>query len=226
MALRRWRKALLTSTRGQIIDRLRSADRTVEELATALGVTDNAIRPHVQQLERQGLVLRTGARPGARRPAVTYKLAPGAELLFSEGYVPFLDQLLDVLGGTLGRDDLNDVIRTTGRRLAARPADRDAPLAARVQATVALLKELGGVMEIEKRGNGGNGTYVIHGSSCPFAAIVRLHPEVCLAIESLVAEMAGARAHARCERLGDAPRCHIEVSPRPSRNRPRAARPW
>jgi predicted ArsR family transcriptional regulator len=80
-------------------------------------------------------------------------------------------------------------------------------------------------MEIEKRGNGGNGTYVIHGPSCPFAAIVRLHPEACLAIESLVAEMAGARARARCGRVGDAPGCHIEISPRPSRNRQRAARP-
>ena len=105
MALSRWRKALLTSTRGQIIDLLRAADRTVEELASALGVTDNAIRPHLQQLERQGLVLRTGERPGARRPAVTYKLAPGAELLFSEGYIPFLDQLLQVLAGSLGLDD-------------------------------------------------------------------------------------------------------------------------
>ena len=224
MALSRWRKALLTSTRGQIIDLLRAADRTVEELASALGVTDNAIRPHLQELERQGLVLRTGERPGARRPAVTYKLAPGAELLFSEGYIPFLDQLLQVLARRLGLDDLNAVMRTVGRRLAAHPVDRNAPLKARVQATAERLKELGGVMDIEKRGNGGNGTYVIHGPSCPFAAIVRLHSEACLAVESLVAEMTGARARECCESIGDTPRCHIEVSPRPSRSRPRLAR--
>jgi len=224
VALSRWRKALLTSTRGQIIDLLRAADRTVEELASALGVTDNAIRPHLQELERQGLVLRTGERPGARRPAVTYKLAPGAELLFSEGYIPFLDQLLQVLAGSLGLDDLNAVIRTVGRRLVAHPVDRNAPLKARVQATAERLKELGGVMEIEKRGNGGNGTYVIHGPSCPFAAIVRLHPEACLAVESLVAEMTGARARECCESIDDTPRCHIEVSARPTRSRQRLAR--
>jgi len=210
--LSRWRKALLTSTKGQIIHLLRAADRTVEELATALGVTNNAIRPHLQELERQGLVRRTGERPGARRPAVTYRLAPGAELLFSEGYVPFLDQLLHVMGSTMGRDDLNAVIRTVGRRLAAHPAGRDAPLGPGVQAAADLLKKFGGVMEIEKRGNGGNGTYVIHGPGCPFAALVRLHPEACLAVESLVAAMTGARARARCEREGDTARCHIDVS--------------
>jgi DeoR family suf operon transcriptional repressor len=225
VALSRWRQALLTSAKGQIIDLLRPADRTVEELATALAVTDNAIRPHLQDLEHQGLVLRTGERPGARRPAITYKLAPGAELLFSEGYVPFLDQLLHVLAGTMSLDDLHSVIRTVGRRLVTQPADRTSPLAARVQATAELLKELGGVIEIEKRGNGGNGTYVIHGPSCPFATIVRLHPEACIAVESLVAEMTGARARESCERVGDAPRCHIEVSPPPSGGRARTARP-
>jgi DeoR family suf operon transcriptional repressor len=225
VALSRWRKALLTSTKGQIIDLLRPADRTVEELATALGLTDNAIRAHLQDLEGQGLVLRTGERPGIRRPAATYKLAPGAELLFSEGYVPFLDQLLHVLAGTMSLDDLHSVIRKVGRRLVSQPADRSAPLAARVQATAKLLKELGGVIEIEKRGNGGNGIYLIHGRSCPFASIVRLHPEACIAVESLVAEMTGARARESCESVGDAPRCHIEVSPRPSRGRARTARP-
>jgi predicted ArsR family transcriptional regulator len=225
MALKRWRKALLTSTKGQIVDLLRAADRTVEELATALGVTDNAIRPHLQELERQGLLLRTGERPGLRRPAVTYKLAPGAELLFSEGYVPFLDQLLHVLAGTMGEDEMDTVMRTVGRRLIKRPANRDVPLAARVRTTAELLKELGGVVEIEKRGNGGNGSYVLNGASCPFSAIVRSHPEACLAVESLVAEMTGVAAKERCERIGGAPRCHIEISTRRSTDRQHAGRP-
>jgi predicted ArsR family transcriptional regulator len=224
VALRRWRKTFLTSTKGRIIDRLRAADRTVEELATALGVTDNAIRPHLQELERQGLLLRTGERPGARRPSVTYGLAPEAESLFAEGYVPFLDQMLHVLGGRMRLDDLNAVIRTVGRRLATQPADRDAPLGARVQAAAALLKELGGVMEIEKRGNGGNGTYVMQGMNCPFAAIVRSHPEACLAVESLVGEMTGARARERCVRQDEPPRCRIEVTTRRSTPRQPATR--
>jgi len=39
-----WRARLMESTRGKILDLLRSKERTVNELAAALGLTDNAVR--------------------------------------------------------------------------------------------------------------------------------------------------------------------------------------
>ena len=44
------------STRGRVTTLLRQGDRTVEELAQALGLTDNAVRAHLVTLERDGLV--------------------------------------------------------------------------------------------------------------------------------------------------------------------------
>src|SRR5437762_8200738 len=47
-----WNKRLLASTRGRILALLRSENHTVNELATALDLTDNAVRAHLLSLER------------------------------------------------------------------------------------------------------------------------------------------------------------------------------
>ena len=45
-----------------MVQLLRRASRTVEELAQALGLTDNAVRAHLATLERDGLVRQGGLR--------------------------------------------------------------------------------------------------------------------------------------------------------------------
>ena len=50
-----WRARLMESTRGKILDLLRTKEQTVNELAAALGLTDNAVRAHLLSLERDGL---------------------------------------------------------------------------------------------------------------------------------------------------------------------------
>ena len=65
-----------TSTGGRIITLLRRASRTVDELAQALGLTDNAVRAHLATLERDGFVKQRGVRRGSSKPAYVYDLAP------------------------------------------------------------------------------------------------------------------------------------------------------
>jgi predicted ArsR family transcriptional regulator len=50
-----WRTRILKSTRGRILDLLRAKEQTVNELAAALELTDNAVRAHLLSLERDGL---------------------------------------------------------------------------------------------------------------------------------------------------------------------------
>src|SRR4028119_133852 len=94
----KWNKRFLVSTRGRIIGLLRSSERTVNELAEALTVTDNAGRAHVSTLERDGLVQQSGVRPGLRKPHASSELTAEAEQLFPKAYAPVLTQVLDVLG--------------------------------------------------------------------------------------------------------------------------------
>src|SRR5947207_9703432 len=81
-----WNKRLLASTRGKILVLLRAENRTVNELAAALNLTDNAVRAHLVKLERDGLVQQRGMRRGTRKPHVTYALSAEAESIFPKAY--------------------------------------------------------------------------------------------------------------------------------------------
>jgi predicted ArsR family transcriptional regulator len=218
------RKLFLETTKGRVLDQLRRSHQTVEELASGLGVTGNAVRLHLAALESDGLVRRAGVRrTGARRPSRTYRLAQGVETLFCQAYIPFLDELLHVVQGRISLPALEKMIRSVGRRLAV-PRVRGG-LPARVQAAATVIDELGGITEVSTRSNGGV-TYVIHGVSCPLTAVVHSHPGLCVAIESLVAEMTQAHARERCIRTADQPHCLIEVTPhapKPLASKPRGA---
>jgi predicted ArsR family transcriptional regulator len=133
------------------------------------------------------------------------------DALFCQAYVPFLGQLLEVLSMTVDPPQLERAVRAAGRRMA--PPGRSTTLGGRVEAAAAALDDMGGVTEVKARRNG-QVTYEIHGSSCPFDSIVRSHPVACLAIESLVAEMTGAKSRQSCRRVADKARCVIEVSAR------------
>ena len=96
-----WNKRLLASTRGKILALLRSENRTVNELAAALLLTDNAVRGHLLSLERDGLVQQQGTRPGKRKPHATYGLSTEAERVFPKAYGTLLAHFVTVLSNRL-----------------------------------------------------------------------------------------------------------------------------
>ncbi|MDQ4000884.1 MAG: winged helix-turn-helix domain-containing protein, partial [Actinomycetota bacterium] len=72
-----WDEKFFESTRGQVVALLRRSDRTVEELARALGLTDNGVRVHLAVLERDGIVRQRGSvrrSSGGGKPAYVYEL--------------------------------------------------------------------------------------------------------------------------------------------------------
>ncbi len=184
------------STRGKIVTLLRRNSRTVEELAQALDLTDNAVRAHLATLERDGLVHQHGKRRSSSKPATVYELTPAAEELFSKAYGPVLRQLLDELNERLTAEEVEALLRSTGRRLVAQWPTPRGELDARLKAAISVLDALGGLAELEQH----NGTYVIRGYSCPLAAVVPSHPEVCLLAESLLTELVGLPVQEQCDR--------------------------
>lgn len=197
------------STRGRVVALLRVQPRTVEELARALDLTDNAVRPHLVGLERDGMIRVAGERrgEGAGKPAVVYELNPEAEPLLSRAYAPVLSALLEVLTDTLPEREARKVLRETGRRLAAGLGGR-APgdLHARARAAAAVLTALGGSVDVEEK----RGSATLRGSACPLATAASRNPHICHAVESLVAEIAGAKAVECCDRSAR-PRCCFEL---------------
>lgn len=195
------------STRGQIVTILRGSPRTVDELATKLELTDNAVRAHLSTLERDGLVRQSGIRRGARKPHFTYALTEEADRLFPKAYDALLNQLIAVLKSRLSPAEIEDVLREVGRAIAANtPAAADATLRSRVLRALAVLEAIGGSAEIEEQ----DGKFVIRGNGCPLAAAVNVHPEVCRLAETLVGEIVKAPVVEKCDRESR-PRCRFEI---------------
>jgi predicted ArsR family transcriptional regulator len=198
---------IIEGTSGRILELLRQGPRTVDELASSLGVTRPAVRAQLATLERDGLVERRGSRRGASKPSHVYGITSQAELLFSRAYVPILTQLLHVLAQRMPPGEFDAVMHEVGRRLMEGRALSRGPLGDRVAGASALLNELGGLSEVQEE----DGGYLIHSHGCPLAAATADHPEVCNALESLLSEFVGSRVTKCCDRY-DRVRCCFEVS--------------
>ena len=200
----------LGRARQNVLEFLQRGPRTIAEVAGALGVTRNAVRVHVHELTAQGLVREGPLRPSGRRPAHTYALTAAAESLSGRAYVPLADQLLHAAEAAVPEPERQELLRAAGRGLAGGPAAGG--LAAKVRAAARRLEDLGGTAKVHAPKKAG--PFVIEGASCPLTALVRKHPEVCLAVEALVAELTQAAAREVCDRAEDVPRCRIQVKTR------------
>jgi predicted ArsR family transcriptional regulator len=208
-AMRWWDRHFGESTRGRVVALLRRGRRSVDEIAAALSLTDNAVRAQLATLERDGIVTPVGPRrEGAvGKPATLYAMAPEAGVVFSTAYAPVLAALVTELGARLPVDELDEVLRAAGRRLA--PEVAGGSLERRAEAAAALLGELGADADLVRAGAGFD--IVSHG--CPLAQVVAARPEMCGAVEELLAGVTGARVRERCDRSGE-PRCAFEIRAR------------
>jgi predicted ArsR family transcriptional regulator len=202
------RSSALKGTRERIIALLRRKAATTNEIAAQLGLTHNAVRSHLTALQRDGVIRQGSLRPSASRPAVLYELLPEAEAVFSRAYIPFVAQLVQVLQQRLPEGELEEVMRTVGRRLGAEWPRLRGPLGHRVQEASRLLEELGAMNEVEPLNSGG---FVIRGHGCLLAEAVHGRPEVCRAMESLLTELLEVSVRECCDRTAR-PRCCFAIA--------------
>jgi predicted ArsR family transcriptional regulator len=179
-------------------------------LAAALGLTDNAVRANLARLERDGLVQRAGNRPSVRKPEAVYDITPTAEQLFARAYAPVLAALLSVMEVGSSEAELDAQFRAVGRRLAAPhlPELAGASTEQRVQRTLQILEDLGGLADVERRDDG---RLYVRGFGCPFSAVVAAHPKVCVVAEVFVGELLGQAVREQCDR-GARPKCCFAIA--------------
>ena len=199
-------------TRGRLLALLREGAWTVDDLADRLGLTDNAVRFHLEALEQAGTIRKNGVRRlGVGQPAVLYALSAAGEEAFSKAYAPVLIATLVELRERMTPRELMGLLKRIGKRLAAEVGPFRGSLGARASSASTLLNALGGVTEVEKRPDG----YVIVGRACPLARAVEADHCVCSAVTSLVAEVVGADVTECCDRSGR-PKCRFEIKSRPA----------
>jgi predicted ArsR family transcriptional regulator len=190
----------LSRSAQKVLELLRRSRRTVNELAAALGLSDNAVRALLAKLQRHRLIQPAGTRPTQRRPEMLYDLTSHAEHGFSSAYAPLLATLLEVLQQHLTPMQLEQALRDTGRRLASAHVPELAGLSTvqRAQRATQILAEMGGLSECQESENG----VVIEGFGCPLAQLVESHPKSCIAAEALVGELVGVPMREDCRRGG------------------------
>ena len=198
------------ATRPRILALLRENPWTVEELAERLGLTDNAVRFHLDALERDGTIRKEGRRRTgvAGQPAALYSLSPSGEESFSRAYAPVLIATLAELREGMSAAQLVAFLKRVGRRLSMQGARGKGSLGSRVHDAAGLLNTLGGVTSVQKSGTG----YRIVGRACPLSRAVEENHCVCATVTSLVAEVVGAEVTERCDRSGR-PKCCFEITP-------------
>src|SRR2546430_4925251 len=81
--------------RGEVLLELKRAQpRTAKQLADTLGVSPNAVRHHLKELEAESLIAYGREQRGVGAPTFAYRLSPDGEDLFPRAYEETLTQLL------------------------------------------------------------------------------------------------------------------------------------
>ena len=204
-----WLTRFLGETQVRMLVLLRRSRHTITELADQLDLTDNAVRTHMAALDRQGMIEAAGTRREARgKPAKVYALSREGEELFPKAYALVLGGLVEEVARSEGPERAKELLRSVGERLAESAAGglpKDPK--ARIKAAAALLRGLGGDVEVERNESG----WRIQGYGCPLSAVAATHPEVCALAGALIEEVTGQRVTECCDRSGR-PRCGFQVS--------------
>ena len=165
------------STRMEILELLRKRPLSAEAISGQLGITPNAVRQHLTNLERDGFVRSEPQRAKRGRPSLLFSLTERADSVFPKRYGQLASMVLTEVRDLGGEELLDEIFR----RLAQRHADEIAPqlegldFEARLQRVVAWIGRAGTLAEAEDSEEGVR--VVIH--NCPFRNTALRFPQVC-----------------------------------------------
>jgi predicted ArsR family transcriptional regulator len=211
-------KALGDTTRYAIYSEVAASPRPLatSEVADALGLHPNTVRPHLERMREVGLLtVSVDNRGGVGRPQHRYGPAPDAPSLGLEpAPLPMLARLVLRLAerAGLGAEDAVAVGAAQGRADAG--AYREAPSS--LEALVTELDRLGFDPEVAQGADADEA--VIEFCHCPFREVAERHPELVCGlhrglVEGFVEAMGDARTSRFCTLVDRSP-CRVAVTSR------------
>src|SRR5690242_397054 len=178
------------STRMEVLELLRrKGHATAEEVASDLGVTPNAVRQHLTNLERDGFVTSHPERRARGRPSLLFTLTERADSVFPKRYGQLATMVLQEVQEIGGPDALDQIFE----RVAARHADaieRDLEgldFDQKLKRVVAWIGRAGTLAEQQELPEGVQVT--IH--NCPFRNTALKFPQVCTITPHLISRLLG-----------------------------------
>jgi DeoR family transcriptional regulator, suf operon transcriptional repressor len=163
---------------------------SAEAIAAELGVTPNAVRQHLTNLERDGLVKSEPVRAKRGRPSLQFSLTERADAAFPKRYGQLATMVLTELRELHGEEALDELFRRIAvrhepaveRQMAGLDFDQ------KLRKLVAWINRAGTLAEAEDCEDGVRIT--IH--NCPFRNTALKFPQVCTITPQLIVDLLGA----------------------------------
>jgi DeoR family suf operon transcriptional repressor len=192
----------------------RAQPLTARELAGKLGISLNAVRHHIKELEAEDLVAYDRQHRGVGAPAFAYRLSPTGEGLFPRRYEATLLQFLDRIVRREGRDAAVRVLEGHFASLSERLRTETAGLgpARRLEIVAQALADEGYMAEAGAEAGadtGSIGTLTEH--NCAIQAVAERFPELCAAEARFLEDVLGAPVDRRAHILGGCGACEYHV---------------
>ena len=204
----------LRGPRAQVLVEIkRSQPVTAKELSATFGVSTNAVRRHLKELELDGSVIYVREQRGMGAPVFVYRLTPQGEALFPNRYESALKDLLRHIEERAGRGEINqlfaDQFRTRAEALKTELADQ--PVEARLQRLVRILTEEGYMAEWDSR----DGAIRLAEHNCAIRAVAERYPEVCAAERRFLTEVLASQVERRTHITEGSNACEYAITPGP-----------
>jgi predicted ArsR family transcriptional regulator len=206
---------LLGETRAQVVALLHDGRATVAEIAERAGLSQVAIRRHLQALVADGLVDGHAVpAPGPGRPAVHYRLTARGERLFPDRSSDLADDVLTFLHDERGKNEMIAFLRWRQKRQQAHYASELSDIHVfgdRIQRLAELLSEDGFLATVNADADG----FALTQKHCAIKEAAAAHPQLCAFEAALFRQLLGAHVTRRQTIAGGSAACVCRVRPQP-----------
>jgi predicted ArsR family transcriptional regulator len=178
------------STRMEVLELLRrKGHASAETIASDLGVTPNAVRQHLTNLERDGFVTSQPERRARGRPSLLFSLTERADSVFPKRYGQLATMVLQEVREMGGEEALDEVFaRVAARHASAIEKDLEGlDFDQKLSRVVAWIGRAGTLAEQTETAEGVKVT--IH--NCPFRNTALKFPQVCSITPHLMSQLLG-----------------------------------
>jgi DeoR family transcriptional regulator, suf operon transcriptional repressor len=177
-----------SSTKEDILQRLLRQERaTASDLAEMLGISSQAIRRHLKDLQIEGLLDQHSVQGDMGRPQFFYSLSRLGRDRFPKRYGDFAVSFLDTLVEAVGEQQVGEVLRKQWERKAEDYQQRigQGSLGDRVQKLMTLRREEGYMAELHPLAHDSTSLaeqreqYILAEHNCAIAEVAESYPTVC-----------------------------------------------
>jgi predicted ArsR family transcriptional regulator len=168
-----------SSRQAQILTLLLNSEAgmSIDEMATQLEISRNAVKQHLVVLEKQQLVQEAALNSTRGRPARSYTLTEQGLNHFPKQYAWFCNLLLSEISSELSAEALQQMLWNMGVKLAnsLAPQFSHKDPARKLVALIELMQSLGYQAELEQQ----DGQTSIKAVNCVYHDLAQKYPEIC-----------------------------------------------